>query len=363
MNAQTYSSGFDPFNEPIQIKVEDESSGDNKIDNKFDLPRFDVENGFIDAQPPKAVAPKKRATKTKTKIKREKKPKLFSPNKKEKRKRSVKKIEAENVKNNDSEIGEIASFNDDYYNSIQQKNKIQFNPLAIQPFETTAIPEFFTGSSTKTPARYQLIRNKIVNMWNNTKPLYLSKSKIRQLLKSCGDVNSVGRIHDFLEENGWINSGRVFGKYIRTKQSHSVKERDVFSVTHVEINNATLLLMDLHCRLFENCIGLISGTSSKEAISLSEIFPLNTPYDYPSTHSVVAVYHGSDVVVPKEFEESFKNWEIEIIYNRTNSSFRFITKDGDLTEVAYVEVNKAVPLKESNPIYKHLIKEYCAKQL
>ncbi|KAL7714567.1 SWIRM domain-containing protein [Entamoeba marina] len=361
MNAQTCSSGFDPFIKSSQKNGDPGSGRDKKIDNKFYFPMCDLENDFIDTQPPKTVAPKKKATKTK--IKREKKPKLYSPNKKEKRKRLIKKKVNKDTKQNGSEIGEIASFNDDYYNKISPKNKIQFNPLTIQPFETIAIPEFFTESSTKTPARYQYIRNKIVSMWNNTKPFYLSKSKVRQLLTSCGDVNSVGRIHDFLEENGWINSGRVFGKYIRTKQSHSTKERNFFSVTHVDINSETLLLMDLHCRLFENCIGLISGVSSKETIKLSEIFPLNTPYDYPSIQSVVAVYHGSDVVIPNEFEKNFKNWEIEIIYNRINSSFRFITRDSDSTEVAYVKVNKSVPLKESNPIYKHLIKEYCAKQL
>jgi protein MYSM1 len=39
------------------------------------------------------------------------------------------------------------------------------------------------------------------------KPEYLNKTSVRPGLKNCGDVNSIGRIHAYLEQIGAINFG------------------------------------------------------------------------------------------------------------------------------------------------------------
>lgn len=49
------------------------------------------------------------------------------------------------------------------------------------------------------------IRNHILNVWKSIKPAYVTKTSIRQGLKQCGDVNCIGRIHQFLEQIGAIN--------------------------------------------------------------------------------------------------------------------------------------------------------------
>lgn len=47
----------------------------------------------------------------------------------------------------------------------------------------------------------------MINMWLSQKPKYLHKTSSRQGLKNCGDVNDMGRIHQFLEQTGVINFG------------------------------------------------------------------------------------------------------------------------------------------------------------
>lgn len=62
-------------------------------------------------------------------------------------------------------------------------------------------------NSGKTPQRYAKIRNTILECWEKCKPQYLSKTAVRNLLKDCGDVNAIGRVHLFLEQLGAINFG------------------------------------------------------------------------------------------------------------------------------------------------------------
>lgn len=83
--------------------------------------------------------------------------------------------------------------------------------------------EFFSGSSSKTPERYLRIRNFIIDAWNSQKPRYLNKTQARQGLKNCGDVNCIGRIHDYLEQIGAINFGCSQVTYQRTKQLSHLK--------------------------------------------------------------------------------------------------------------------------------------------
>lgn len=50
-----------------------------------------------------------------------------------------------------------------------------------------------------------LIRNFILDYWNKHKPHYVNKSVIRKQMSNCGDVNSFGRVHTYLESAGYIN--------------------------------------------------------------------------------------------------------------------------------------------------------------
>jgi hypothetical protein len=77
----------------------------------------------------------------------------------------------------------------------------------IHELEKTYNQEFFMGRSLKTPNRYIKIRNYILDMWDKSKPNYLYKTSVRSGLRNCGDVNSIGRVHAFLEEIGAINTG------------------------------------------------------------------------------------------------------------------------------------------------------------
>lgn len=70
-------------------------------------------------------------------------------------------------------------------------------------------PEFFQGRPTKTPQRYLKIRDFIVNTWNEIRPIYVSKTTVRNGLKHCGDVNCISRIHCMLEQIGAINFGHA----------------------------------------------------------------------------------------------------------------------------------------------------------
>ncbi|CAO3636675.1 unnamed protein product [Cunninghamella echinulata] len=67
--------------------------------------------------------------------------------------------------------------------------------------------EWFEGKPAKTPERYKTIRNYILEYWQEHKPNYVSKTNIRRTMKNPGDVNAVGRVHHYLESNGYINVG------------------------------------------------------------------------------------------------------------------------------------------------------------
>ena len=77
----------------------------------------------------------------------------------------------------------------------------------IQDVEKEHNMEFFMGRALKTPERYMKIRNYILDMWEKIKPNFLFKTAVRGGLRNCGDVNSIGRVHAFLEDIGAINEG------------------------------------------------------------------------------------------------------------------------------------------------------------
>ncbi|KAG0241761.1 Myb-like, SWIRM and MPN domains 1 [Actinomortierella wolfii] len=67
--------------------------------------------------------------------------------------------------------------------------------------------EFFCNKASKTPERYQRIRNTILSTWERVRPHYVTKTSVRAGLKDCGDVNAIGRVHSWLESIGAINVG------------------------------------------------------------------------------------------------------------------------------------------------------------
>ncbi|XP_077549523.1 histone H2A deubiquitinase MYSM1-like [Haemaphysalis longicornis] len=85
--------------------------------------------------------------------------------------------------------------------------EVVLDKTKITDEEKAVHSEFFSGSSSKTSERYLRIRNSIVEAWENQRPRYLNKTQARQGLKNCGDVNCIGRIHEYLEQIGAINFG------------------------------------------------------------------------------------------------------------------------------------------------------------
>ncbi|KAK3839272.1 MAG: hypothetical protein JOS17DRAFT_679009, partial [Linnemannia elongata] len=73
--------------------------------------------------------------------------------------------------------------------------------------ETRVHSEFFCNKASKTPERYQRIRNTIIQAWEKSPSTYLTKTSVRSALKDCGDVNAIGRVHSWLESIGAINVG------------------------------------------------------------------------------------------------------------------------------------------------------------
>ena len=97
----------------------------------------------------------------------------------------------------------------------------------IQDLEKDHNVEFFMGRALKTPERYMKIRNYILDMWEKTKPNFLFKTAVRSGLRNCGDVNSIGRVHAFLEDIGAINEGCLDRPVPRVRQQDEVTDAKV----------------------------------------------------------------------------------------------------------------------------------------
>ncbi|KAF8940244.1 hypothetical protein BGZ58_007255 [Dissophora ornata] len=82
-----------------------------------------------------------------------------------------------------------------------------FDKAIITEEEKQVHSEFFCNKASKTPERYQRIRNTILQAWEKSPSTYLTKTSVRSGLKDCGDVNAIGRIHSWLESIGAINVG------------------------------------------------------------------------------------------------------------------------------------------------------------
>ncbi|KAJ8933985.1 hypothetical protein NQ318_016921 [Aromia moschata] len=128
------------------------------------------------------------------------------------------------------------------------KSEVTLDKNAITELEEVIHHEFFQGRTTKNPQRYLMIRNHIINTWNSQKPNYVRKTSIRSGLRNCGDVNSVGRIHYFLEQIGAINFSCAQVNYIRPLydmiKTSAVKEKTVRDSQ----DQANRLNSDVGCR-------------------------------------------------------------------------------------------------------------------
>lgn len=80
-----------------------------------------------------------------------------------------------------------------------------FDRFTVSEEEMAQNPEWFKQKYSKTPDRYLKIRNHMLDCWNQCKPRYLTKTSARKGLKDCGDVNAIGRVHQYLESIGAIN--------------------------------------------------------------------------------------------------------------------------------------------------------------
>lgn len=100
----------------------------------------------------------------------------------------------------------------------------------ISDLEKYLHPEFFEGRPTKTPERYLKIRDYIANTWNEYRPMYVSKTTVRNGLKHCGDVNCISRIHCMLEQIGAINFGYAGEHFAYIRPLAKLKEHFLQSV-------------------------------------------------------------------------------------------------------------------------------------
>ncbi|KAI9366226.1 hypothetical protein BD770DRAFT_355557 [Pilaira anomala] len=80
-----------------------------------------------------------------------------------------------------------------------------FDRYQVSEEEMIQNPEWFKQKYSKTPDRYLKIRNHMLDCWHQCKPKYLTKTSARKGLKDCGDVNAIGRVHQYLESIGAIN--------------------------------------------------------------------------------------------------------------------------------------------------------------
>ena len=125
--------------------------------------------------------------------------------------------------------GEVTSSELIHSADREQPDMITHQPIiidrnVIQDLEKDNNTEFFMGRPLKTPERYMKIRNYILDMWEKTKPNFLFKTAVRSGLRNCGDVNSIGRVHAFLEDIGAINEGCLDRPVPRVRQQGEVTE-------------------------------------------------------------------------------------------------------------------------------------------
>lgn len=124
----------------------------------------------------------------------------------------IKKIKSEIKKENEPSFSAMnANCSPNLLEALNTLEKpgeeLKLPPETASEIERYLHSEFFENRPTKTPERYMKIRDFILNVWNESKPSYVSKTTVRNGLKHCGDVNCISRIHCMLEQIGAINFG------------------------------------------------------------------------------------------------------------------------------------------------------------
>ncbi|XP_037792060.1 histone H2A deubiquitinase MYSM1-like [Penaeus monodon] len=102
--------------------------------------------------------------------------------------------------------------------------------------------EYFDSRGVKTPERYLKIRNYLLGFWKQVKPKYVRKTAVRAGLKNCGDVNSIGKVHEYLEKIGAINFGCPESNYgtplivgVKQKEKVAIPSKPVTKVDRSEV--------------------------------------------------------------------------------------------------------------------------------
>lgn len=134
--------------------------------------------------------------------------------------------------------------------------ELTFQPKIITDQEKEVLKEFFENRPSKTPERYLKIRNYIVESWKKCKPNYLNKTSVRSGLKNCGDVNSIGRVHAYLECIGAINFGCEQAAYRNPRSVYSLLGKEKVSRDQsLEVNSAKLEAMRPRKRKVKDAFG------------------------------------------------------------------------------------------------------------
>ncbi|XP_053394594.1 histone H2A deubiquitinase MYSM1-like isoform X2 [Mercenaria mercenaria] len=164
---------------------------------------------------------------------------------------SVKQIDSQKVLVNAvvREDGEVMHF------SVPTA-EITLQPKIITEQEKDVLKEFFDNRPSKTPERYLKIRNYIVESWKKCRPSYLNKTSVRPGLKNCGDVNSIGRVHSYLECIGAINFDCEQAAYKHPRSIFSLLGREKVSKDSTfEVNSAKLEAMRPRKRKVKDAFG------------------------------------------------------------------------------------------------------------
>nr|CAH7745472.1 unnamed protein product [Callosobruchus chinensis] len=176
--------------EVIKLKKRDESESDVEVDVEIS----------DDESPPKPTGSIDEASSNNlTSDEAPDKPDLPSDNTIETSDSQEQKSEIDLTKLDSSTAKQLISLDEPQYELIVDED-------SISQLEKVIHNDYFQGK-VKTPERYMYIRNNILKNWRSLKPKYLSKTTCRNSLKKTGDVNSIGRIHTYLEQIGAINYG------------------------------------------------------------------------------------------------------------------------------------------------------------
>ncbi|KAL4235755.1 Myb-like [Mactra antiquata] len=170
--------------------------------------------------------------------------------------------------------------------------------------EKEVLKEFFDDRPSKTPERYLKIRNFIIESWKKCKPNYLNKTSVRPGLKNCGDVNSIGRIHSYLECIGAVN--------FDCEQAAYNHPRSVFSLigwgkinkdSTVEVNNAKLEAMRPRKRKVKDAFGVWIDEKDLEGITIEHEKEMKEEPKVPKVKTQRSVYDPFKLIPCLPFSE------------------------------------------------------------